>query len=120
MCLAVLWLPSTWLCLSPVQVSGDSEMCPDFFCLTDVEDECASVTSQSMCLSVRRGQCVQVDTPHFFADAENTPLGGERKMWSSSWQGWQSWTENSDPWKEEADWSPTPWRVEGEGENIWT
>ena len=41
----------------------------------------------SMCLSVRSGQLVNLDTQLFFAVAENTKLAGERRMSSSFWQG---------------------------------
>ena len=56
------------------------EMCPVLVCLTDVESECENVNSQSMCLSVRREQLVQLDTQSFFAVADNTKLAGERKI----------------------------------------
>ena len=37
-------------------------MRPDFFCWTDVENECESVNSQSMCLSVRSEDNFHFDT----------------------------------------------------------
>ena len=56
------------------------EMCPVLVCLTDVESESENVNSQSMCLSVRSEQLVQLGTQFFFAVADNTQLAGERKI----------------------------------------
>ena len=53
------------------------EMCPVLVCLTDVQSESENVNSQSMCLSVRGEQLVQLDTQSFFAVAEHMKLAGE-------------------------------------------